>query len=50
MNELAESIALIGIVTGSLFGIFKYEINKLCKEIDKVRIEIKEIHQEVFHK
>ena len=49
MTELAESLALIGIITGSLFGIFRYEINKICKEIDIVRKEITEIHDKVFH-
>jgi hypothetical protein len=49
MTELAESLALIGIITGSLFGIFRYEINKICKEIDIVRKEISEIHDKVFH-
>jgi hypothetical protein len=49
MTELAESLALIGVITGSLFGIFRYEINKICKEIDIVRKEISEIHEKVFH-
>jgi len=49
MTELAESLAIIGIITGSLFGIFRYEINKICKEIDIVRKEISEIHEKVFH-
>jgi len=49
MIEIVESIAIIGIITGSLFGLFRYEINKLCKEIDTVRYDIKEIHDKVFH-
>ena len=49
MTEIVESIAIIGIITGSLFGLFRYEINKLCKEIDIVRLDIKEIHDKVFH-
>lgn len=49
MTELAESLAIIGIITGSLFGIFRYEINKICKEIDIVRKDISEIHDKVFH-
>ena len=49
MIELAESLALIGVITGSLFGVFRYEINKICKEIDIVRKDIKEIHEKVFH-
>ena len=49
MTELAESLAIIGIITGSLFGIFRYEINKICKEIDGVRKDIKEIHDKVYH-
>ena len=44
MTEIVETIAIIGIITGSLFGLFRYEINKLCKEIDIVRLDIKEIH------
>ena len=49
MTELAESLAIIGVITGSLFGIFRYEINKICKEIDSVRKDIKEIHDKVYH-
>ena len=49
MTELAESMTIIGVITGSLFGIFRYEINKICKEIDIVRKEITEIHDKVFH-
>lgn len=49
MTELIESLGIIGVITGSLFGIFRYEINKICKEIDIVRKEISEIHEKVFH-
>tara|TARA_Y100001951_G_C11251881_1_gene246950 strand:- start:1 stop:150 length:150 start_codon:yes stop_codon:yes gene_type:complete len=49
MTEIAETFAIIGIITGSLFGLFRYEINKLCKEIDSVKKEISEIHDKVFH-
>ena len=50
MTEIAEIIAIIGTITASLFGVFRYEINKLCKEIDGIKKEITEIHSEVFHK
>ena len=49
MTEITETIAIIGIITGSLFGLFRFEINKLCKEIDSVKKEISEIHEKVFH-
>ena len=49
MTEIVEMITIIGIITGSLFGLFRYEINKLCKEIDSVKKEISEIHDKVFH-
>ncbi len=49
MTEITEMIAIIGIITGSLFGLFRFEINKLCKEIDSVKKEISEIHDKVFH-
>ena len=49
MTELIESLGIIGVITGSLFGIFRYEINKICKEIDIVRKDIKEIHDKVYH-
>jgi len=49
MTEIAEMITIIGIITGSLFGLFRFEINKLCKEIDSVKKEISEIHDKVFH-
>ena len=49
MTEIVEMITIIGIITGSLFGLFRFEINKLCKEIDSVKKEISEIHTKVFH-
>tara|TARA_Y100000310_G_scaffold331181_1_gene404290 strand:+ start:375 stop:524 length:150 start_codon:yes stop_codon:yes gene_type:complete len=49
MTEVVEMITIIGIITGSLFGLFRFEINKLCKEIDSVKKEISEIHDKVFH-
>ena len=49
MTEIVEMITIIGIITGSLFGLFRYEIRKLCKEIDGIKIDIKEIHDKVFH-
>ena len=49
MTEIVETVAIIGIITGSLFGLFRFEINKLCKEIDSVKKEISEIHTKVFH-
>ena len=49
MTEVVEMITIIGIITGSLFGLFRFEINKLCKEIDGVKTEISEIHDKVFH-
>jgi len=50
MTEIVEMISIIGIITGSLFGLFRFEINKLCKEIDGVKKEISEIREKVFHK
>jgi uncharacterized protein YbbC (DUF1343 family) len=50
MTEISEMVAIIGIITGSLFGLFRYEISKLCKEIDIVRHDIKDIHNKVYHK
>ena len=49
MTEIIEMITIISIITGSLFGLFRFEINKLCKEIDSVKKEISEIHDKVFH-
>ena len=49
MTEVVEMITIIGIITGSLFGLFRYEINKICKEIDGVKKEISEIHDKVFN-
>tara|TARA_R110002020_G_scaffold294569_1_gene510337 strand:- start:80 stop:229 length:150 start_codon:yes stop_codon:yes gene_type:complete len=49
MTEILEMITIISIITGSLFGLFRFEINKLCKEIDSVKKEISEIHDKVFH-
>jgi len=49
MTEIIEMITIISIITGSLFGLFRFEINKLCKEIDGIKTEISEIHDKVFH-
>jgi len=49
MTEIIEMITIISIITGSLFGLFRYEIKKICNEIDIVRSDIKEIHDKVFH-
>ena len=49
MTEIIEMVTIISIITGSLFALFRYEIRKLCKEIDIVRSDIKEIHDKVFH-
>ena len=49
MTEIIEMITIISIITGSLFALFRYEIKKICKEIDIVRQDIKDIHDKVFH-
>jgi len=49
MTEIIEMITIISIITGSLFALFRYEIKKICNEIDIVRSDIKEIHDKVFH-
>ena len=49
MTEIVEMITIIGIITGSLFGLFRFEINKLCKEIDGEKKEISEIQDKVIH-
>ena len=49
MTEIVEMITIIGIITGSLFGLFRFEINKLCKEVDGIKKDIKEIHDKVYH-
>ena len=49
MTEIVEMITIIGIITGSLFGLFRFEINKLCKEVDGIKQDIKEIHDKVYH-
>ena len=49
MTEIIEMVTIIGIITGRLFGLFRFEINKLCKEIDGIKKEVTEIHDKVFH-
>ena len=49
MTEVAEMIAIIGTITASLFGIFRYELRKLCKEVEGIKSDIKEIHDKVYH-
>ena len=49
MTEIVEMIAIIGTITASLFGIFRYELRKLCKEVEEIKSDIKEIHDKVFH-
>jgi ribosomal protein S3 len=55
--EIIELIAIIGSVSASIIGITKYEIKRLCKDIDnitenqqEIQTNIKEIHDEVFHR
>ena len=50
MTEIVELVSIVAAITGSIFGIFRYEINRLCREIEKQGIELKEIHEAVFHK
>jgi len=33
MTEIAEMVAIIGIITGSLFGLFRYEISSYVKKL-----------------
>lgn len=49
MTEIVEMLAIIGTVTASLFGIFRFELRKLCKEVEGIKSDIKEIHDKVFH-
>ena len=49
MTEIIEMVTIISIITGSLFALFRYEIKKICNEIDIVRQDIKDIHDKVFH-
>jgi prefoldin subunit 5 len=55
--EILELIAIIGSISASIIGITKYEIKRLCKDIDNItknqeemQQNIKEIHEEVFHR
>lgn len=50
MTEIVELVSIVAAITGSLVAVFKYEINRLCKEIEKQGTELKEIHDAVFHK
>lgn len=55
--EILELVAIISSVSISIIGITKYEIKRLCKDIDnitknqeEIKQNIKEIHEEVFHR
>jgi|TARA_R110002020_G_scaffold296890_1_gene512637 hypothetical protein len=50
MNETLELLAFSGTIVGILITFIKYESRRLCKDIDEVKSDIKEIHKEVFHK
>jgi hypothetical protein len=54
--EIVELVAIIGTIAGSIVGVMKYEIKRLCKDIDgiaetqkEMKKEMKEIHAKVFH-
>lgn len=47
--EVLPLIALAGTMTGIVFSIIRYETRRLCKDIDEVKKDVKEIHEEVFH-
>ena len=55
--EIIELVAIIGTVSGSIVGVMKYEIKRLCKDIDgiaenhkELKKDVKEMHEEIFHK
>ena len=45
-----ELLAFAGTVVGILVTFIKYESHRLCRDIDEVKKDVKEIHKEVFHK
>jgi len=54
--EIIELVAIIGTISASIVGVMKYEIKRLCKDIDgiaettkEMKKEMKEIHSKVFH-
>lgn len=54
--EIIELTAIIGTIAGSIIGVMKYEIKRLCKDIDGIaenqksmNEEITKIHDKVFH-
>ena len=54
--EIIELTAIIGTIAGSIIGVMKYEIKRLCKDIDGIaenqkcmKEEITKIHDKVFH-
>lgn len=54
--EILELGAIIGTIAGSIIGVMKYEIKRLCKDIDGIaenqksmNEEITKIHDKVFH-
>jgi hypothetical protein len=54
--EILELVTIIGTIAGSIVGVMKYEIKRLCKDIDGIaetqksmKSEIKDIHEKVFH-
>tara|TARA_R110002020_G_C16317689_1_gene774465 strand:- start:7868 stop:8017 length:150 start_codon:yes stop_codon:yes gene_type:complete len=49
MFEIIETLAIIGSVVGALIGVVKHSEKRLCKDIEEIKKELKEIHKEVFH-
>ena len=49
MIENLEIVAVIGTILGGIFAIVKHSERRLCKDIDEIKKEVKEIHEKVFH-
>tara|TARA_R110002051_G_scaffold6907_2_gene32636 strand:- start:1120 stop:1269 length:150 start_codon:yes stop_codon:yes gene_type:complete len=49
MIESLEIVAVIGTILGGIFAIVKHSEKRLCRDIDEIKKEVKEIHEKVFH-
>ena len=48
MIENLEIVAVIGTILGGIFAIVKHSEKRLCRDIDEIKKEVKEIHEKDF--
>jgi len=49
MIENVEIVATVATILAGIFAIVKHSEKRLCRDIDEIKKEVKEIHEKVFH-